>query len=105
MVPQLILKVAGLIRGSCICEGADSLRGMYVDLNQASEMTCRTPEFSQLLPSQLLAAMGHLLNLSDQLRKKFSLQLVDENGDVHYILLCGDASAPYSIFASICWLL
>ena len=81
MAPQVILKVAGLIRGSCVGEEADYSDDLYVDINQASEMTCCSTEFfTAFFHLDFLRQQGHLLNLSDQIRKKFSLHRPFEGG-------------------------
>ena len=47
---------------------------LYVDIDQASEVTCSSPECSSVVDSISTSCgnWGHLLNLSDQLRRKFS---------------------------------
>ena len=54
---------------------------LYVDIDQASEVSCSSPEYSSVdsIPTSC-GNWGHLLNLSDQLRRKFSLHRPFEGG-------------------------
>ena len=54
---------------------------LYVDIYQASEVTCSSSEYSSV--DSILTSCGnwgHLLNLSDQFRRKFSLYRPFEGG-------------------------
>ena len=54
---------------------------LYVNINQATEMTCHSPEcFTVFFHLDFLWQRGHLLNLIDQLRRKFSLHRPFEGG-------------------------
>ena len=49
---------------NCISEEADPFGDdLYVDIDQASEMTCCSPECSSVLPSQHLAATGAIFSI------------------------------------------
>ena len=68
-------KEVALVKRLILCDD------LYVDINQASEMTCRSPEFfTAFFLLNLLWQRGHLLNLSYQLRRNFSLHRPLEGG-------------------------
>ena len=51
-------EVAGLLRGIALVKWLILSDDLYVDIDQASEMTCCSPEFLSVLPSRHLAATG-----------------------------------------------
>ena len=80
----MILKVAGVDLRKLevpLVKRLNLFNDLYVDINQASDMTCRSPEFfTAYFHLDFLRQRGHLLNLIDQLRRKFSLHRPFEGG-------------------------
>ena len=75
MVPSVFGK-------SCISEGLIICLELFIH-DQAPRMACRSPAFFEVLFSHLSSVqqqVGHLLNVSDQLRQKFLLHRPFEDG-------------------------
>ena len=73
-------EVAGILWCSCVGEEFEPLCGIYIIYDQASEITFQPPVFRSAASISLRGNRGHLLNLSDQLRRKFSIQRPFEGG-------------------------